>query len=123
VLVSFNSNSLLYFGGLKHNSLYWKDASLRCRDRSLELHRQRSASRSYCAIYVSITLLKTLQDSSVPRGDGRGATIFTALQLTGDSTAIPANEFCNDLNNIFGNFDGRVRSLAVENGYRCRVYL
>ncbi|KAI4927231.1 uncharacterized protein J4E92_006398 [Alternaria infectoria] len=54
--------------------------------------------------------------------DGRGATIFTDKNFNGRSTAIPANDFCTDIDNIFGNFDGKIRSVTVEKGYHCKFY-
>jgi hypothetical protein len=30
--------------------------------------------------------------------------------------------WCTDLNNIFGDFDNKVRSMIVEKGFRCRFY-
>ena len=53
---------------------------------------------------------------------GRGATIFTGQNSSGSSTAIPGISFCADLTNLYGNFDGKVRSLTVEAGYRCQFY-
>ena len=52
-----------------------------------------------------------------------GATIYKSKHFAGDSTAIPANTWCTDLSDIFGDFDGQVRSLAVEKGYRCQFFL
>merc|ERR1712137_102159 len=52
-----------------------------------------------------------------------GATIYKSKHFAGDSTAIPANAWCTDLSDIFGDFDGQVRSLAVEKGYRCQFFL
>ncbi|KNG46873.1 hypothetical protein DDE82_004266 [Stemphylium lycopersici] len=52
-----------------------------------------------------------------------GATIYTSKHFAGDSTAIPANAWCTDLSSIFGDFDGHVRSLAVEKGYQCQFFL
>ncbi|KAI4649634.1 hypothetical protein J4E93_003954 [Alternaria ventricosa] len=70
-----------------------------------------------------IALLSTLV-AAVPTAaaDGRGATIFTDKNFNGRSTAIPANDFCTDMNNIFGNFDGKIRSVTVEKGYHCKFY-
>ncbi|KAH8723620.1 hypothetical protein GQ44DRAFT_828020 [Phaeosphaeriaceae sp. PMI808] len=60
---------------------------------------------------------------ALPFNDGRGATICTLTDLRGASTAIPANAYCTDLDNIFGNFDGHVRSVQVEAGHQCRFHL
>jgi len=61
-------------------------------------------------------------DISQAAADGRGATIFTNKNFNGRSTAIPANDFCTDIDNIFGNFDGKIRSVTVEKGYHCKFY-
>jgi hypothetical protein len=67
--------------------------------------------------------LITSQALSAPPNDGRGATIFTSLGLQGESTGIPGNAWCTDLNNIFGNFDCKVRSIVVEKGYTCQFHV
>jgi hypothetical protein len=54
--------------------------------------------------------------------DGRGATIFTSIDLKGKSTFIPGNPYCHDLNKIFGDFDGKVRSIIVRKGFKCRFF-
>lgn len=54
--------------------------------------------------------------------DARGATIFKRANLAGESTFIPANNYCTDMSNIFGSFDGEVRSLSVEKGVKCDFY-
>ncbi|KAJ4984212.1 hypothetical protein SVAN01_10320 [Stagonosporopsis vannaccii] len=56
------------------------------------------------------------------RKDSRAATIFKSPRLRGESTFIPANAWCTDVSNIFGGFDGQVRSLSVEKGCVCRFY-
>lgn len=66
-------------------------------------------------------------DSGDIAADGRGATIFKqqnlqGSQVPGDKTAVPGNTYCADLSNIFGNWDGKVRSLKVEPGYRCKFF-
>ncbi|KAH7071906.1 hypothetical protein BKA63DRAFT_554808 [Paraphoma chrysanthemicola] len=72
---------------------------------------------------VTGTLAAALPNpQSLTPNDGRGATVFKEQNLKGDSTAIPSNLWCTDLNNIFGGFDYKVRSVIVEKGYRCRFY-
>ena len=56
------------------------------------------------------------------RGDGRAATIFKNANLGGESTFIPSNPYCTDISNIFGGFDGKVRSLSVAKGFKCDFY-
>ncbi|KAF2193264.1 hypothetical protein K469DRAFT_715330 [Zopfia rhizophila CBS 207.26] len=63
----------------------------------------------------------------VAKNDGRGATIYKQLNLQGEDvpakqTAIPGNSYCTDMNNIFGGWDGQVRSLVVEPNYKCQFY-
>ncbi|KAF1836428.1 hypothetical protein BDW02DRAFT_567010 [Decorospora gaudefroyi] len=55
--------------------------------------------------------------------NGRGATVWKNKKFQGPSTAIPANNWCTDMNNIFGNWDAKTRSIKVEAGYKCRFYL
>ncbi|KAJ4364647.1 hypothetical protein N0V83_009244 [Neocucurbitaria cava] len=57
-----------------------------------------------------------------PNADGRGATLWTLRAFQGSSVAIPASAWCTDMNNVFGNFDGKARSLSVEGGYKCQFY-
>ncbi|KAF1850732.1 uncharacterized protein K460DRAFT_271364, partial [Cucurbitaria berberidis CBS 394.84] len=54
--------------------------------------------------------------------DGRGATIWTSHGFQGASVAIPANNWCTDMNNLFGDFDGKARSIVVASGYKCQFY-
>jgi hypothetical protein len=63
------------------------------------------------------------QALSAPPNDGHGATILTSPNLQGERTGIPGNAWCTDLNNIFGNFDGKVRSMVVEKGYTCQFHV
>lgn len=59
------------------------------------------------------------------RGDGRAATLFkhpNLCEVNNDSTFIPASPYCTDISNIFGGFDGRVKSLSVEKGFKCNFY-
>lgn len=59
------------------------------------------------------------------RADGRAATIFKHPNLAivnNDSTFIPANSYCTDISNIFGGFDGKIRSVSVEKGVKCNFY-
>ncbi|KAI8941735.1 hypothetical protein NX059_002940 [Plenodomus lindquistii] len=55
--------------------------------------------------------------------DGRGATIYTAPSLGGTAFAIPANEYCTNLNNVFADVDAKTRSIQTEKGYRCEFFL
>ncbi|KAF2996801.1 hypothetical protein E8E13_001215 [Curvularia kusanoi] len=50
------------------------------------------------------------------------AMIFKFENLRGPSTFIPANDYCTDMTNIFGGFDGEVRSLSTEKGVKCDFY-
>jgi hypothetical protein len=55
------------------------------------------------------------------------ATIYKQRDLVtsplgNDSTFIPGVPSCTDLSNLFGGFDGQVRSLSVERGWACRFY-
>ena len=54
--------------------------------------------------------------------DARGATIYKEPDLKGENTFIPANDYCTDMTNIFGGFDGNVRSVSVEKGVKCTFY-
>ncbi|UPX10019.1 uncharacterized protein EKO05_0000695 [Ascochyta rabiei] len=59
------------------------------------------------------------------RSDGRAATLFKHPDLAtinADSTFVPANAYCTDISNIFGGFDGNIRSLSVEEGFKCDFY-
>ncbi|KAF2472913.1 uncharacterized protein BDR25DRAFT_312786 [Lindgomyces ingoldianus] len=71
--------------------------------------------------------VKERDDEGTIPDDGRGATIFKQQDLIGetvpaDKTAIPGNAWCTDLTMIYGNWDGRVRSLVVQLGYKCQFY-
>lgn len=59
----------------------------------------------------------------VPRDDGRGATVYDAPNYQGDNTAIPGNNYCTDLFNLFGMWDGRIESLGVAAGYQCSFFI
>jgi hypothetical protein len=88
------------------------------------------------ALPTTLTIFKPLEVRSLPgtlpvqpkpapveiRGDGRAATIFKNANLGGESTFIPSNPYCTDISNIFGGFDGKVRSLSVEKGFKCDFY-
>ena len=56
------------------------------------------------------------------RGDGRAATIFKSSNLHGESTFVPANNYCTNINVVPGGFDGEIRSLSVERGFKCSWY-
>ncbi|KAF2623271.1 hypothetical protein BU25DRAFT_478499 [Macroventuria anomochaeta] len=56
------------------------------------------------------------------RADGRAATIYKSANLSGESTFIPANNYCTNIDNIFGGFDGKIKSLGVEKGSKCDFY-
>ncbi|KAL1795930.1 hypothetical protein ACET3X_006154 [Alternaria dauci] len=77
---------------------------------------------------LSIALLSTLV-SAVPllevsaRQAGAGGIIYKEPNFQGESTYIPSNLYCTDVNNIFGNFDGKVRSIKSMPGYQCQWYI
>ncbi|KAF1912981.1 hypothetical protein BDU57DRAFT_541676 [Ampelomyces quisqualis] len=50
------------------------------------------------------------------------SAVTTAL-ATGEPASIPANNWCTDLNNIFGNFNNQVRSMIVEKGFKCGFFV
>ena len=56
------------------------------------------------------------------RTDGRAATIYKTANLAGDSTFLPADNYCVDVSNIYGGFDGEIKSLSVEKGFKCDFY-
>ncbi|KAF2127631.1 hypothetical protein P153DRAFT_387370 [Dothidotthia symphoricarpi CBS 119687] len=79
-------------------------------------------------VSISILGLMSALVAAAPTATGGGATIYKQQNLAvsplgTDSTSIPANAYCTDLNNIFGDFDGKVRSLSVEKGVKCQFYL
>ncbi|KAG9195662.1 hypothetical protein G6011_00783 [Alternaria panax] len=57
------------------------------------------------------------------RQSGAGGIIFKDQNLKGESTSIPGNSYCTDLDNIFGNFDGKVRSIQSAPGFQCQWYI
>jgi hypothetical protein len=57
------------------------------------------------------------------RQSGAGGIIFKGQNFKGESTFIPGNSYCTDVNNIFGNFDGKVRSIKSLPGYQCQWYM
>ncbi|CAN9430556.1 unnamed protein product [Alternaria alternata] len=75
-----------------------------------------------------LALLSTLA-SAAPvvelqtRQSGAGGIIFKDQNFKGESTFIPSNLYCTDVNNIFGNFDGKVRSIKSLPGYQCQWYI
>ncbi|KAH8631446.1 hypothetical protein IG631_13129 [Alternaria alternata] len=75
-----------------------------------------------------LALLSTLA-SAAPvvelqtRQSGAGGIIFKDQNFKGESTFIPGNLYCTDVNNIFGNFDGKVRSIKSLPGYQCQWYI
>ncbi|CAO2653723.1 Nn.00g031340.m01.CDS01 [Neocucurbitaria sp. VM-36] len=73
---------------------------------------------------ILVALLSALINAlpAISNGDGRGATIWTLRGFQGSSVAIPANNWCTDMNNVFGNFDGNARSLTVASSYKCQFY-
>ncbi|RMZ70122.1 hypothetical protein GMOD_00000176 [Pyrenophora seminiperda CCB06] len=59
-----------------------------------------------------------------PFNDGRGATIYKGQSWSGDGFAIPGNSsYCTNLNNVFSDYDGKVRSFRVEARYQCEFFL
>ncbi|KAA8611850.1 hypothetical protein PtrSN002B_003184 [Pyrenophora tritici-repentis] len=60
-----------------------------------------------------------------PFNDSRGCTIFKDQTCGSDpGFAIPGDSgYCADLNNLFADYDGKVRSFRVEKGYQCEFYL
>ncbi|KAF9693305.1 hypothetical protein EKO04_008620 [Ascochyta lentis] len=73
------------------------------------------------AISGITTALPTLE----LRGDERAATLFKHPDLAvvnSDSTFVPGSSYCTDISNIFGGFDGKIRSLSVESGFKCDFY-
>ena len=66
--------------------------------------------------------LESTGTSLAPRADASVATLFKLANLSGASTFVPANSYCTDMRNIFGGFDGQVRSLSVETGVVCSFY-
>lgn len=64
-----------------------------------------------------INILMSKQAVVGAAAEGQGAIIFTEPERKGDSAMIPGNAWCTDLSNIFGNFNGRVRSMVVEKGF------
>ncbi|OAL03057.1 hypothetical protein IQ06DRAFT_346023 [Phaeosphaeriaceae sp. SRC1lsM3a] len=67
------------------------------------------------ALLSAVTALPTAVVGAA--AEGQGAIIFTEPERKGDSAMIPGNAWCTDLSNIFGNFNGRVRSMVVEKGF------
>ncbi|EDU47919.1 hypothetical protein PTRG_05012 [Pyrenophora tritici-repentis Pt-1C-BFP] len=59
-----------------------------------------------------------------PFNDSRGCTIFKDQTCGSDpGFAIPGDSgYCADLNNLFADYDGKVRSFRVEKGYQCEFY-
>jgi hypothetical protein len=57
------------------------------------------------------------------RQSGAGGIVFKDKNFKGESTSIPGNSYCTDLYNIFGNFDGKVRSIQSTPGYQCQWYM
>lgn len=55
-------------------------------------------------------------------GDGRAATIFKGANLRSESTFIPANNYCTNIDVVPGGFDGNINSLSVEKGFKCDWY-
>ncbi|KAJ4355268.1 hypothetical protein N0V95_003098 [Ascochyta clinopodiicola] len=72
------------------------------------------------------TALPTTTTSPIElRSDARAATLFKHPNLetvNADSTFIPSIAYCTDISNIFGGFDGKIRSLSVEKGFKCNFY-
>lgn len=54
--------------------------------------------------------------------DGRAATIYKAAGAVGESTFIPANDYCTNISVVPGGFDGKIKSLSVEKGAKCDFY-
>ncbi|PSN71254.1 hypothetical protein BS50DRAFT_279128 [Corynespora cassiicola Philippines] len=60
-------------------------------------------------------------------GDGRGATVWKQRNFVGtlepnEKTAIPGNNYCANLDAVYGDWDKKIRSLTVEKGYKCSFY-
>ena len=68
--------------------------------------------------------LSKLQKSARAFLDGRGATLYKEQNAGGDGYAVPGgNGYCTDLDNIYADYDGKVRSFSVEQGYHCDFFL
>lgn len=69
---------------------------------------------------VSASVCGSLPDFN----DGRGASIYKNQTCGGDAFGIPGNSnYCTDLDNIFAQYDGKLRSFRVEKGYQCEFFL
>lgn len=62
------------------------------------------------------------QPPSTRDDDARGATIYKIPNLQGENTSLPANNYCTDMTNIFGDFNNNVRGLIMEKGVKCIFY-
>ncbi|KAJ4400725.1 hypothetical protein N0V91_008466 [Didymella pomorum] len=54
--------------------------------------------------------------------DARAATIYKSGGVIGESTFVPANNYCTNISVIPGGFDGKIKSLSVEKGMKCDFY-
>ncbi|KAF2450247.1 hypothetical protein P171DRAFT_136723 [Karstenula rhodostoma CBS 690.94] len=60
------------------------------------------------------------------RNDG-ACTLYKAKNLAGktsptDYTPVPADSGCLDLSSLYGAWEGKTRSLVVQEGYKCDFY-
>ena len=54
--------------------------------------------------------------------DARAATVYKSGGAIGESTFIPANNYCTNIAVVPGGFDGKIKSLSVEKGHTCGFY-
>ncbi|KAF1926940.1 uncharacterized protein M421DRAFT_422176 [Didymella exigua CBS 183.55] len=60
--------------------------------------------------------------AAVLASDARAATIFKSANTKGESTFIPANNYCTNISVVPGGFDGKIKSVSVEKDRKCDFY-
>jgi hypothetical protein len=96
---------------------------------SLESVPVQGANRIDAHVPVALSA-RTALDAHNPLGardafdtrDARAATIYKSTNAVGESTFIPANNYCTNISVVPGGFDGRIKSLSVEKGRKCDFY-
>lgn len=62
------------------------------------------------------------RDASLEARDVRAAIIFKSANVSGESTFIPANNYCANISVVPGGLSGKIKSLSVEKGRKCDFY-
>lgn len=81
------------------------------------------ALSAFATALPTVPILEPIDTSKIHVArDARAATIYKSANAVGESTFIPANNYCTNIAVVPGGFDGKIQSLSVEKGRKCDFY-